>query len=108
MACYDAYRAFMGVHQNIVMQSNRGADSKSYVIDLLRQHMLAPDTSILMTYESLKNKVAPGANWNDSIFFWEELPQGSIDKNGGEAERYMKQVWCPQRERPSFLIMRVV
>lgn len=89
----DAYRMnYNATHQHTLLQSNLGNVSKSYIQECLYNTLLIPNTSKVLTFQSIKSK-AIDANLSDSITFFDEMPQDMIDsKKGGEVERMFKQL----------------
>jgi hypothetical protein len=74
----DAHRQnFNSVHQHDLLWSRRGGDSKSFIQNLLHEHMLVPGSSAILAFSSLKSRAIDG-NLNDSIIMFDEVPATMI------------------------------
>jgi hypothetical protein len=89
----DAYcMNFNRCHQNMLTQSHQGGDGKSYNWTVLSDYLTIPDTTEMLTYETLRSRATDQTNMNDNIAIFDEVEKSLIDQNekGNDKERAFK------------------
>lgn len=104
MNCMDAYRVeFNSIHQHSLMRSDRGNDSKSFILFLITKHIFIDKTTREVTYMTMKSRAVDG-NMNDMIMVMDEMQKELIDHNkDSDVERMFKQLLSSNRMSAEFL-----